>query len=136
MAQQFFLNKETQRVETVDQGINTWINYPNSVTPGLFAAKAEIASGKGHNFHCHPGREELIFVMQGTIEQWIGESCKILSPGDAVVIPAGLAHASFNAGEDSAVLFVALTPTRLDDAPLAEDLSNLEPWNKIRTRNT
>lgn len=136
MSRQFFLNKETQKVETVDQGINTWINYPNSVTPGLFAAKAEIACGKGHNFHCHPGREELIFVMQGTIEQWIGESCKILSPGDAVVIPAGLAHASFNAGEDSAVLFVALTPTQLDDAPLAEDLSNLEPWNKLRTRNT
>ena len=135
MSRQFFLNKETQWIETVDQGTNTWINYPNPVTPGLFAAKAEIACGEGHDFHCHPGREELIFVLQGTIEQWIGESCKILSPGDAVVIPAGLAHASFNAGEDSAVLFVALTPTEVD-APLGEDLSNLEPWNKLRTRDT
>ena len=135
MSRQFFLNKETQWIESVDQGTNTWINYPNPVTPGLFAARAEIKCGEGHDFHCHPGREELIFVLQGTIEQWIGESCKILSPGDAVVIPAGLAHASFNAGEDSAVLFVALTPTEVD-APLGEDLSNLEPWNKLRTRDT
>ena len=135
MSRQFFLNKETQWIESVDQGTNTWINYPNPVTPGLFAAKAEIKCGKGHDFHCHPGREELIFVLQGTIEQWIGESCKILSPGDAVVIPADLAHASFNVGEDSAVIFVVLTPTELD-APLGEDLSNLEPWNKLRTRDT
>ena len=135
MSRQYFLNKEAQWIESVDQGTNTWINYPNPVTPGLFAAKAEIACGKGHDFHCHPGREELIFVLQGTIEQWTGESCKILSPGDAVVIPAGLAHASFNAGEDSAVLFVVLTPTEVD-APLGEDLSNLEPWNKLRTRDT
>ena len=135
MSRQFFLTREAQWVESVDQGANTWINYPNPVTPGLFAAKAEIAPGKGHNFHRHPGREELIFVLQGTVEQWIGESCQILSPGDAVVIPAGLVHASFNTGKDSAVLLVTLTPTQLD-APLAEDLSNLEPWNKLRTRNT
>ncbi len=135
MSKQFFLHKDSLFIESVDQGTNTWINYPNAVTPGLFAARAEIIPGEGHNFHRHPGREELIFVLNGMIEQWIEDTCQILAPGDAVMIPEGIPHASFNIGEIPAILFVALTPAKLDQ-PLSEDLSNQKPWDTLRTRKS
>ncbi|MCY4206120.1 MAG: cupin domain-containing protein [Bacteroidetes bacterium] len=131
MVDQFFLRKNSQLIESVDQGVNTWINYPNPVSPGLFAAKALINPGKGHDFHRHPEREELIVVLEGTIEQWIDQSCQFLSPGDAVVIPAGLPHASFNTGKTPALLFVTLTGAKLE-IPLAEDLSTQKPWSTLR----
>ncbi len=135
MSRQFFLPENFHFVEPVDQGTNIWINYPAPVTPGLFAAKAEIHPGKGHDFHRHPGREELILILEGTVEQWINDTCQRLGPGDAAVIPAGVPHASFNTGNTPATLFVALTPTELNQ-PLAEDLSDQKPWSTLRPRNS
>ena len=135
MLEKYFLAKDFHFTESVDQGTNIWINYPNPVSPGLFAAIAEISPGKGHDFHCHPGREELIVVMQGSIEQWIGETCKVLTKGDAVMIPEGLAHASFNTGTIPVTLFVSLTHPELE-LPLAEDLSAQEPWRTLRSKHS
>lgn len=135
MSKHFFLRKDSHFVEPVDHGTITWINYPDSVTPGLFAARAKIHPGKGHDFHRHPGREELIVVLEGMVEQWIDDTCQILAPGDAVMIPAGVPHASFNMGETPAILFVALTPAELEQ-PLSEDLSDQEPWSMLRARNS
>ena len=135
MSKKFFLHKDSHFVESVEHGTNTWINYPNPVTPDLFAAKAEVNPGRGHDFHRHPGREELILVLEGTIEQWIDDTCQILAPGDAVMIPAGVPHASFNIGEIPAILFVALTPAELEQ-PLSEDLSDQKPWSTLRSRNS
>ncbi len=135
MLEKYFLSKDSHFTESVDQGTNTWINYPNPVSSGLFAAIAEISPGKGHDFHCHPGREELIVVMKGTIEQWIGETCKVLTEGDAVMIPEGLPHASFNTCTIPATLFVSLTHPELE-LPLAEDLSTQAPWNTLRSTDS
>jgi len=134
MLEKYFLHKDSHFTESIDQGINTWINYPNPVSPGLFVAIAEISPDKGHDFHRHPGREELILVIQGTVEQWIGETCKVLTEGDAVMIPEGLPHASFNTGKIPATLFVSLTHPE-SELPLSEDLSTQKPWNTLRSRS-
>ncbi len=132
MFDQFFLHKNSHFTEFVNQGTNTWINYPDPVTPGLFSARAEINPGDGHDFHRHPGREELILVLEGAVEQWIEQFSQILTAGDAAVIPAGLPHASFNTGKIPAVLLVVFTPADLSK-PLSEDLSKQAPWNTLRS---
>ncbi len=133
----YFFPENAFAWEEVPQGQNGWINYPDvdKAVPGLFAARAIIRSGMGHNFHRHPEREEIIYVLQGVIEQWIGEEHQLLAAGDATLIPAGLVHASFNVGEDDAILFVVLSSAS-GDAPLAIDVSTEAPWNALRQRTT
>ena len=129
----FFFPQDSFHKELVNQGLNEWINYPevDEDVPGLLAARATIAPGKGHNFHAHPGRQEIIYVLGGAIEQWVGETRQTLRAGDAVLIPAGHVHASFNAGAGPAVLFVVLTPA-VSEEPLGIDMSNEAPWNALR----
>ena len=129
----YFFPKASFRAEAVAQGRNEWINYPDydENVPGLFAARATIKPGMGHDFHLHPGREEIIYVLQGEIEQWVEKNCSRLSSGDAVLVPADCVHASFNAGSEDAVLFVVLAPAK-SDAPLGIDVSDDEPWNALR----
>ena len=129
----FFFPQAAFHRQAVEQGLNEWINYPETDpdVPGLFAARATIKPGMGHDFHRHPGREELIYLLSGTIEQWVRRERRVLTAGDAVLIPAGWEHASFNDGTSDAVLFVALSPA-VSDEPLAEDLSDQVPWNTLR----
>ena len=78
--------------------------------------------------------EEFIYVLAGSIEQWVDTSCQVLETGDAVIIPAGCVHASFNNTSSEAVLLVVLTPVSVD-APLTEDASEEAPWCTLRTHN-
>ena len=130
----YFFPQQTYHQDPVPQGLNEWINWPevDADTPGLFAARASIGPGLGHDFHYHPGREEVIYVLDGTIEQWVGEERHVLTAGDAVVIPADRVHASFNIGPTEATLFVVLTPAH-SDQPLAVDVSGEVPWKTLRT---
>ena len=58
--------------------------------------------GKGHDFHRHPGQEEVIYVLEGTIEQWVESESRTLTAGDAVVIPAENGTALSSVGSHSA----------------------------------
>ena len=131
----YFFPQDTYHRDPVPQGLNEWINWPevDAEIGGLFAARASIAPGMGHDFHYHPGRVEIIYVLEGTIEQWVGEDRQVLTPGDAVVIPADRVHASFNIGSTEAKLFVVLTPAR-SDQPLAVDVSGEDPWKTLRNQ--
>ena len=130
----YFFPQHTYHQDTVPQGLNEWINWPevDAETPGLFAARASIAPGMGHDFHYHPGREEIIYVLEGTIEQWVGEDHQVLTAGDSVIIPADRVHASFNIGSTEARIFVVLTPAA-SDQPLAVDMADEAPWKTLRT---
>ena len=129
----YFFARDALCTEAVPQGQNEWINYPevDEDVPGLFAARATILPGMGHDFHLHPEREEIIYILEGEIEQWVDTERSRLGAGDAVVVPAGRVHASFNIGPSCAVLFVVLTPAR-SEAPLAIDVSGRAPWNALR----
>lgn len=132
----YFHPRSTYHSETVEQGVIEWFNYPNSDDdlPMLFGARVVLTPGKGHNFHRHPGREELIFVIEGTVEQWVDQDCQILEPGDAVLIPAGCVHASFNLSAKDAVLVVVLSPVSIDQ-PLTEEVAHESPWSTLRNHD-
>ena len=100
--------------------------------PNLFAARATIEPGQGHDFHCHPGREEIIHVLRGTIAQWIDQDRQELQAGECALVPAGAVHASFNVGDEPAVLFVVLSAADSAD-PLAIDKAGELPWSSLPT---
>lgn len=91
-----------------------------------------LKPGIGHNFHKHPNQEEVIYVMDGEIEQWLEANKQTLRPGDSVFIPADPVHASFNVSESAARLFVVLGPCAGDLGYISVEVADQSPWNSLR----
>lgn len=92
-----------------------------------------ILSPRGrHDFHKHPHQEEVIYVLEGEIEQWLDREKRILRPGDSVFIGPGVVHASFNAGERTAKMLAVLGPCVGSEGYELVDVADQEPWASLR----
>jgi quercetin dioxygenase-like cupin family protein len=132
MGGKFVVTGETQ-MATLDWGRVGWLSNP-SVTGAaqLAIVEGHLFPGKGHDFHKHPGQEEMIFVVAGRIEQWIDRDKRLLGPGDAAFIPPGVVHASFNIGDDEAKLLAIFGPCVGDGFEII-DMAAEAPWNSLRS---
>ena len=93
--------------------------------------RATFEAGEGHGFHYHDEREEFLYILEGEVEQWVDQEKKILKAGDAVFVPPGVVHATFNHG-DTAAKLLAIFGNKNAEAELAVDVAAQEPWNSIR----
>lgn len=87
---------------------------------------------KGLNFHTHPNQEEILYVLEGTVEQWIEKDNQLLNAGDAVFVPAGIVHASFNASDQMLKGIVIFGPSVGEMGFEQVDVSDEEPWKSLR----
>ena len=74
----------------------------------------------------------MIYVLEGTIEQWVESESATLTVGDAVVIPADAVHATYNDGDEPAKILAILSPAVEGDGYAAVDVSDAEPWSRLR----
>ena len=119
--------------EVLDWGSLRWMSHPPSTGAGqLTVIEVTISPGQGHDFHRHPDQEEVIYVISGRIEQWLGEEMRLLGPGDSVFIGADVVHASFNAGEAEAQLLAILGPCVGDQGYGLVDVAGKTPWKDLR----
>jgi quercetin dioxygenase-like cupin family protein len=105
---------------------------PADGSSGIAAIEATFNPGGAHAFHTHPGQEEVIFVLEGVIEQWIEDERQILGVGDVAVIPEGVVHATYNDGAAGARILAILSPCVGDSGYGAVDVSGEEPWASLR----
>jgi quercetin dioxygenase-like cupin family protein len=132
MGGKFMIASET-KLETLDWGRLGWLsNPPNTGAMQLTVIDGRLNPGKGHDFHKHPGQEEVIFVVAGQIEQWVDQEKRVLGPGDSAFIPADMVHASFNAGKGEAKLIAILSPCAGDIGYEVVDMAAEAPWNVLR----
>lgn len=111
-----------------------WLCHPASTAARqLTIIEATLNVGEGHAFHLHPEQEEMIYVVEGQVEQWIGEDKRILAPGDSAFVPAGTVHASFTVGDRPSRLLAIFGPS-VGDGFTAVELAGEAPWNGIRER--
>ena len=115
-----------------DWGVFAQVSGPRDGLDGIVAIEATFLPGKCHDFHRHPGQEEVIYVIEGSIEQWVLGEKQVLSAGDSVVIPASAVHASFNEGTEPANILAILSPAVGDDGYGVEDVAGDEPWASLR----
>jgi quercetin dioxygenase-like cupin family protein len=78
--------------------------------------------------------EELIYVVQGSAEQWVDRESRLLGPGDAAHIPTDVVHGTYNAGPDPLVFLAILSPA-VFTGPALIDVSTEEPWAHLRDRS-
>ena len=93
--------------------------------------EATLPAGEGHAFHTHPELEEMIYVLAGEVEQWVEKEKRILKPGDAAHIPAGVVHATFNVSKSDATILAILSPGA-SKGPFMVDVSGEAPWKDLR----
>ena len=118
--------------EDHDWGVFAQVSGPRDGLSGIVAIEATFLAGKCHDFHRHPGQEEVIYVIEGTIEQWLEHEKHVLTAGDSVVIPASAVHATFNDGDAPARILAILSPSVGEDGYGVEDVAGDEPWASLR----
>ena len=95
--------------------------------------RANMEAGHSHPFHTHPTREEIIYVLSGRAEQWIGQDHLTLGPGEMVLIPKGEVHGTYNPYRERLVFLAILAPSKALE-PGIVDVSTEEPWASLRKK--
>lgn len=97
----------------------------------LMLVRANMEPGRCHPFHAHPTREELIYIISGRAEQWVGREHRVLGPGEMAFIPMGEPHGTYNPFRERLVFLAILSPSDAAE-PGIVDVSTQEPWATIR----
>lgn len=131
MAHRFITTAEALK-EDYKGRTNYWMARPEIADArDLQLCRAVIPAGEGHPFHTHPELEEIIYVLEGAVEQWVETERRVLRPGEVAHIPRGMVHATYNAGREDAVILAILSPASCA-GPFAVDVSADEPWKSLR----
>lgn len=127
-----FVTAADQEVEQLPWGPHEWLCRPGlTEAEGLLLVRVRMPPGQAHAFHRHPALEEIIYVLSGTAEQWVGREKRLLGPGDIAHIPRDVVHGTYNAGPETLVFLAILTPA-VFDGPALVDVSDQEPWASLR----
>jgi quercetin dioxygenase-like cupin family protein len=74
---------------------------------GLSVARMALERDACSPGHRHPNCNEVIHLIEGTVEQTVGRHRHVMTAGDTVFIPAGTNHRSRNIGPGAAVMVVS-----------------------------
>ncbi len=133
MKGKFIQSQEVER-DHRDWGVIGWLSRPETTSgKDIVAMEVSLSPGYGHDFHKHPEQEEVIYVIEGSVEQWLEDKKQTLNAGDAVFIAADVVHASFNVSSGPAKLFVTLSPSKGDEGYQLVDVYEEAPWNTLRS---
>jgi quercetin dioxygenase-like cupin family protein len=121
--------------EQFDWGEIAWRCVPATGAREIVVMDVTLEPGGGHDFHRHPGQEEMIIVKRGQITQYLERESTQLGVDDSVFIEEDLVHASFNEGDEPAVLQVIIAPSLGEGSGYGlVDVSSEEPWASLRSR--
>jgi quercetin dioxygenase-like cupin family protein len=128
-----FIGAAEVRREQLEWGSLAWFSSPAAPnSKELVVLEVTLSPKGGHNFHKHPQQEEVIYVIEGEIEQWLDREKRTLRPGDSVFIRPDVVHASFNIGDRTAKLLVVLYPCIGSEGYELVDVADQEPWASLR----
>lgn len=128
-----FTDSSEALCEQVPWGTLAWFSSPDSTgTKNLVVVEVRFDPDSGHNFHRHPSQEEVIYVVEGEIEQWVGTEKRTLGAGGSAFIGKNEVHASFNVSDRVARILAILGPSIGQDGYELVDVAGEEPWVSMR----
>ena len=127
-----FVTSTKARVEVAPWGTHWWLSEPGLTgTKQLTLVRVTMRPGTGHQFHYHPAREEIIYILEGVAEQWVDREKRTLKAGDSAFIPKGIVHAIHNTSKKPMSFLAILSPARAK-GPFLIDCYNEDPWRSLR----
>jgi len=133
---ELFVTRSELQVEPSPWGPHEWLSRPGlTAAEQLLMVRVLMPPGRAHQFHRHPAMEEIIYVVSGSAEQWVGREKRLLGPGDIAHIPADVVHGTYNAGNETLVFLAILAPAKFE-GPALIDVHLEEPWRSLRTPMT
>jgi quercetin dioxygenase-like cupin family protein len=128
-----FISSTAVKREQLEWGSLAWFSSPvASDSKDLVVLEVTLRPAGGHNFHKHPNQEEVIYLIEGEIEQWVDQEKRTLRPGDSAFISADVVHASFNISDRNAKLLAILGPCVGPEGYELIDVAMHEPWASLR----
>src|SRR5687767_696953 len=122
-----FVTSSELEIEPSQWGPHEWLSRPGlTAAEQLLMVRVLMPPGRAHQVHRHPTMQEIIYVISGTAEQWVGQEKRLLGPGDVAHIPQDVVHGTYNAGTDTLVSRASRSPTSFDARRLIR--VRLEGW--------
>lgn len=127
-----FVTSTQARVEYAPWGKHWWLSDPALTgAKQLTLVRVRMHPGAGHQFHYHPAREEIIYVLDGVAEQWVDREKRRLKAGDIAFIPKNVVHAIHNRTKKPMTFLAILSPA-VAKGPFLVDVYQDEPWRSLR----
>lgn len=127
-----FVTEEEMQVEQLPWGPHEWLSRPGLVpAEQLLLVRVHMPPGKGHAFHRHPRMEEIIYVVSGEAEQWVGAEKRTLRAGEIAHIPTDMVHGTYNVSGETLTFLAILSPASAP-GPALIDVSHEEPWRSLK----
>ena len=128
-----FITAADAEREQLPWGKLAWLSRPGTTgARDLVVIEVDLLPGQGHNFHQHPDQEEVLYLISGTVEQWLEREPSILKPGDSIFIDKDIVHASFNTSKEPARFLAILGPAVTDAGYVSVEVGGEEPWTSLR----
>lgn len=131
-----FVTASKAQIERAPWGTHWWLSRPGLTdTRQLTLVRVTMRPGTGHQFHYHPAREEIIYIVDGVAEQWVDRDKQKLKAGECAFIPAGVVHAIHNVSKKPMTFLAILSPAEAE-GPFLVDCYDEEPWRSLRKAYT
>jgi mannose-6-phosphate isomerase-like protein (cupin superfamily) len=87
-----------------------------SDTGGRFAVFEQTTpAGWGPPRHVHANEDEIVYVLEGVYDVWLGDEQRTISAGGCAIMPRGVPHGFRNAGETPGRFVCIVTPGGLEE---------------------
>lgn len=80
----------------------TWVRHTGRSSTGV----VDIAPGGGMNPHVHETHDEVMTILDGSVELRLGEDTFVAVAGDVISVPAGTVHAPVHSPEGCLMISV------------------------------
>jgi quercetin dioxygenase-like cupin family protein len=128
-----FVTRTKAQTEVAPWGKHWWLSRPGLTDARqLTLVRVTMRPGTGHQFHYHPAREEIIYIVDGVAEQWVDREKRTLKAGECAFIPEKVVHAIHNVSDQPMTFLAILSPAEAK-GPFLVDVYDAEPWISLRT---
>ncbi len=103
--------EDVDRLEFDWGKLNFLSDEPTTGATSFSFGIVELAVGKGHTRHNHPGVDEIIYVVSGEGDQMLDDQEPVrVKAGDSIWIPKDIFHSTINQGSEPMKLIVVYSP--------------------------
>ncbi len=100
-----------QRIEYPGLGaVDEFLTADTSGRLQVIQSTIDPGGGTGADPYTHELDEEVVVVLAGVLDLWVGDEHYVLRQGDAITYPSRIPHWNVNNGTDPATVLFCLTP--------------------------